>query len=130
MRDEAGELEYVGAVMDVTATRRAEEALHEAQAELAHVTRVTTLGELAASIAHEVNQPLAAIVTNGEACLRWLDREVPDLAEVREARWTMISNGRRASEIIQRLRALSRKMRSHEKAALDINDVDRRGDPA
>ena len=63
--------------MDVTSIKRVEAALQEAQANLAHVTRVTTLGELAASIAHEVNQPLAAIVTNGEACLRWLDRDLP-----------------------------------------------------
>ena len=69
--------------MDVTAAREAEAALHRAQAELAHVTRVTTLGELTASIAHEVNQPLAAIVTNGQACLRWLGRAVPDLDEAR-----------------------------------------------
>ena len=85
--------------------------------ELAHVARVTTLGELTASIAHEVNQPLAAIVTNGEVGLRWLDREVPDLAEVREALGDMISNGRRASEIIQRLRALSRKTETPEGGA-------------
>ncbi len=90
--------------------------------ELAHVARVTTLGELTASIAHEVNQPLAAIVTNGEVCMRWLDREVPDLAEVREALDDMISNGRRASEIIHRLRALSRKTET-QKVALNINDA-------
>ena len=90
--------------------------------ELAHVARVTTLGELTASIAHEVNQPLAAIVTNGEVCMRWLDREVPDLAEVREALGDMISNGRRASEIIHRLRALSRKTET-QKVALNINDA-------
>ena len=118
-------LGYRGVGSDVTASVRAEqaeEALHKTQMELAHVTRVTTLGELAASIAHEVNQPLAAIVTNGEVGLRWLDREVPDLAEVREAVGDMISNGRRASEIIQRLRALSRKTET-QKAALDINDA-------
>ena len=74
------------ALIDVTAARKAEAALHQTQMELAHVTRVTTLGELTASIAHEVNQPLAAIVINGEVCLRWLDREVPDLAEVRNCR--------------------------------------------
>ena len=90
--------------------------------ELAHVTRVTTLGELAASIAHEVNQPLAAIVTNGEVCIRWLDREVPNLGEVRGAVVDVISNGRRASDIIQRLRALSRKTET-QKAALDINEA-------
>ena len=102
--------------------KRRRKRCNEAQAELAHVTRVTTLGELTASIAHEVNQPLAAIVTNGEVCLRWLDREPPDLDEVREAVERMISNGRRASEMIQRLRALSRKTET-QKVALDINDV-------
>jgi C4-dicarboxylate-specific signal transduction histidine kinase len=102
--------------------KRAEEALHKTQTELAHVARMTTLGELTASIAHEVNQPLAAIVTNGDVCMRWLDREVPDLAEVRGALDDMISNGRRASEIIYRLRALSRRTEI-QKAALDINDA-------
>ena len=74
----SGPLEYVGALMDITAEKHAQEALQQAQAELAHVTRVTTLGELTASIAHEVNQPLAAIITNGEACLRWLGNETPN----------------------------------------------------
>ena len=77
--DASGGIEFVGAVTDVTARKRAEEKLHEAQAELAHVTRVTALGELAASIAHEVNQPLAAVVANAAACQRWLDRDPPDL---------------------------------------------------
>ncbi len=118
-------LGYRGVGSDVTAAVRAEqaeEALHKTQMELAHVARVTTLGELAASIAHEVNQPLTAIVINGEAGLRWLDREVPDLTEAREALGGIISSGRRASEIIHRLRALSRKTET-QKAALDINDA-------
>ena len=118
-------LGYRGVGSDVTAavrTEQAEEALHKTQMELAHVARVTTLGELTASIAHEVNQPLAAIVTNGEVGLQWLDRETPDLAEVREALGDMIRNGRRAGEIIQRLRALSGKTET-QKVALDINDV-------
>jgi PAS domain S-box-containing protein len=118
-------LGYRGVGSDVTAAVRAEqaeEALRQSQMELAHVTRVTTLGELTASIAHEVNQPLAAIVTTGEVGLQWLDREAPDLAEVREALGDVISNGRRASEIIQRLRALSRKTET-QKVALDINEV-------
>jgi C4-dicarboxylate-specific signal transduction histidine kinase len=119
-KDASGNIEFFGAVTDVTATKRAEDALRQSQMQLAHVTRVTTLGELAASIAHEVNQPLAAIVTNGEVCLRWLDRDVPDLAEVRDSVGSIISNGRRASEIIQRLRALSRKTET-QKVAVDIN---------
>jgi PAS domain S-box-containing protein len=118
-------LGYRGVGSDVTASVRAEQAeetLHKTQMELAHVARVTTLGELTASIAHEVNQPLAAIVTNGEVCMRWLDRGVPDLAEVREVVGAIIGDGRRASEIIHRLRALSTKTET-QKVALDINDA-------
>ena len=122
VRDDAGELAYVGAVMDVTATRRAEQAAHAAQAELAHVTRVTTLGELAASIAHEVNQPLAAIVANGTACLQWLGQEKPALDEMRSSVDDIISDAKRASEVIYGIRALSRKAEP-ENATLDINDV-------
>jgi PAS domain S-box-containing protein len=116
---------YRGVGSDVTAAVRAEqaeEALHKTQAELAHVARVMTLGELTASIAHEVNQPLAAIVTNGEVCLQWLDRDVPDLAEVREGIGDMISNGRRASEIVRRLRALAKKTGT-QKVAVNLNDA-------
>ena len=120
--DASGSRLALGAVTDVTAAKLAEVALHEAQTELTHVTRMTTLGELTASIAHEVNQPLAAIVTNGEVCLRLLDQKPVDLAEVREAIGDTISNGRRASEIIRRVRALSRKTET-QKVALDVNDV-------
>jgi C4-dicarboxylate-specific signal transduction histidine kinase len=95
---EAGEAELVGAVMDITATRQAQEALQVAQAELAHVTRVSTLGEMSASIAHEVNQPLAAIVTNAEAGLRWLGRDVPDLQEARAAIGNVVKDAHRAAE--------------------------------
>ncbi|WP_231711513.1 sensor histidine kinase [Xanthobacter dioxanivorans] len=94
---------------DITQRKRAEDGLHQAQAELAHVTRVATMGELTASIAHEINQPLAAVVTNGEACLRWLGRDVPDLGEAKSAVEQMIRNGRRASEVVARLRALARR---------------------
>jgi PAS domain S-box-containing protein len=118
----ANGLEYVGALMDVTDAKHAEEALHQAQAELAHVTRVTTLGELTASIAHEVNQPLAAVVTNGEACLRWLGNEPPDLEEARGAVARIIRDGNRASEVVRRLRALTKKT-DPQKTPLDINDV-------
>ena len=117
-----GQLEYVGALMDVTAEKRSQEALHQAQAELAHVTRMTTLGELTASIAHEVNQPLAAIITNGEASLRWLSNESPNLEEARGAVERMIRDGNRAGEVIQRLRALTQKT-DPQNAPLDINDV-------
>ncbi|MCJ8142849.1 ATP-binding protein [Ancylobacter sp. A5.8] len=93
---------------DITARKRSEDALHRAHSELAHVTRVATLGQLTASIAHEVNQPLAAVVTNGEACLRWLRRPEPDVPEAVATVERMIANGRRASEVIARLRALAR----------------------
>jgi signal transduction histidine kinase len=89
--------------------RETGEALRQSQAELAHVTRVVTMGELAASIAHEVNQPLAGIVINGNACLRWLAGESPNLAEAREAAQRIIRDGTRASDIIARVRALARK---------------------
>jgi len=121
-RNPAGSPHLVGAVMDVTAARRAEEALAEARTELAHATRMTTLGELTASIAHEVNQPLAAIVTNGEAGLRWLSRDEPDLAEVRKSVERMIRDGRRASEVVVRLRALSRKG-SARALPVDLNEA-------
>ena len=101
---------------------RAEEALRRAQAELAHVARVTTLGELTASIAHEVNQPLAAVVSSGNACLNWLASQPPDIEEARQSVERIIKDGKRASEIIQRVRALATKA-SIQKAPLDINDV-------
>jgi C4-dicarboxylate-specific signal transduction histidine kinase len=102
--------------------KRAEETLRQAQAELAHVTRVTTLGELTASIAHEVNQPLAAVVANAEACLGWLDRETPNLDEARRSVEWIIKDGTRAGDVIGRVRALLKKTDTR-KAPLDINDV-------
>jgi PAS domain S-box-containing protein len=118
-------LGYRGSGTDITAAIRAdqaERALREAQAELAHVTRVTTLGELTASIAHEVNQPLAAAVANAEACLRWLDRETPDLTAARRSVEWVINDSCRASEVIRRVRALAKKS-DIEKVSLDVNDV-------
>ncbi len=96
-------------MIDVTERHRFQEALDRANAELAHAARVATLGELTASIAHEVNQPLAAIVTNGEACVRWLSRPQPDLDEVRANLDRIIANGNRAAEVIARLRAMAKK---------------------
>jgi len=118
-------LGYRGTGTNVTATMRvelAEEALRKAQAELAHVTRVTMLGELTASIAHEVNQPLAAVIANAEACLRWLDRNPPDLAAARRSAEWAIDDGNRASEVVRRVRALANKTGT-EKVPLDVNDV-------
>ena len=120
--DASSGIEFVGAVTDITARKRAEAELHEAQANLAHVTRITALGELAASIAHEVNQPLAAVVTNAAACKRWLDRTPPDLTEARGTLQAIIKDGNWAGEVIQRVRALANKT-SDQKAPLDINEV-------
>ena len=122
VRDEAGVLSFVGAVMDVTAAKRAEEAVQAAQAELAHVARMTTLGELTAWIAHEVNQPLAGIVTNGTACLQWLGQKTPALDEARSSVEDMISDAQRAGDVILEIRALSRKT-APKRAPLDINEL-------
>ena len=120
--DTSGGIEFVGAVTDITARKQAEEKLHEAQAELAHVARVTALGELAASIAHEVNQPLAAVVTHAAACRRWLDRDPPNLEEARGTVQSIIKDGNRAGEVIQHVRALVNKTVG-QKTPLDINEV-------
>ena len=101
--------EGVAFVLDLTERKHVEGALRDAQANLAHVMRVTTLGELAASIAHEVNQPLAGVVANAEACLRWLDRGTPDLDAARRSVEWIIDDGNRASEVIRRVRALANK---------------------
>jgi C4-dicarboxylate-specific signal transduction histidine kinase len=107
---------------DLTEHVLASEALREAQMELAHVARVTTLGELTASISHEVNQPLAAIVNAAAACLRWLDHATPNLDEARSAVEWITKEANRASEVIRRVRALAKKT-NIEKAPLEINDV-------
>jgi PAS domain S-box-containing protein len=104
-----GQFEFFGVVMDVTERRRNEEALRAAQAELTRMARLTTMGELAASIAHEINQPLAAIVNNGNAGLRWLDRETPVLEEVRDALSRTVRDASRAAEVIRGLRRLAHK---------------------
>jgi PAS domain S-box-containing protein len=114
--------EGVAFVLDLTERKRAEAALHHAQMELAHVTRVTTLGELTASIAHEVSQPLTAIVTNANASLRWLAGETPNLDEARAAVGRILRDGNRAGDVIARIRALVQKTDT-EKARLDINQT-------
>jgi len=120
--DESGSTEFVGAVMDVTGSKRAEEALRQAQADLAHVNRVTTMGELTASLAHEVNQPIAAAVTNANTCLRWLTRDYPDLEEAREAAMRIVKDGTRATEIISRVRLLFKKG-TPEWELVDVNEI-------
>ena len=119
---ESGDEEIVGAVMDITAARDSREALHAARAELAHVTRLTTVSEMGASIAHEVNQPLAGIVTNAEACLLWLDRKTPNLDKARHSVELIIKDGNRAGEVIRSIRALTNKAPS-QRVPLDMNDV-------
>jgi PAS domain S-box-containing protein len=118
----AGQREYVGAVVDVTATKQAEAKLNQTQTELARVTRVTTLGEMTASISHEVNQPLAAVVNAAGACLRWLDGRSPNLDEARQAAHWIIKEGNRAAEVIRRVRALA-KNAEPKKEPLDVNDI-------
>ena len=119
---ESGNEEIVGAVMDITEARRSQETLHAAQTALAHASRVATLGEISATIAHEVNQPLAAIVANGQACLRFLGREKPDLNDVRGAVEWIVKDGNRAGEVIRRVRGLMKKAVT-EKLPLDVNDL-------
>jgi PAS domain S-box-containing protein len=119
---ETGNVDFVGAVMDVTSIRLAELELQTTRTELAHVMRVTSLGELAASIAHEVNQPLGAVVANAEACLGWLGRESPDLNEAQAAIERIIRDGHRAGEVIRRVRALIKKTDT-QWAPLDVNEI-------
>jgi C4-dicarboxylate-specific signal transduction histidine kinase len=109
-------------MVDLTKRKRAEEALRQAQADLAHVSRVTTMGELTASLAHEVNQPIAAAVTNANTCLRWLTRDHPDLEEARAAAMRIVTDGTRAGEIISRIRMLFTKGTA-QRELVDVNDV-------
>jgi PAS domain S-box-containing protein len=126
---EEGGDQGVAYVLDLTERKRVEAEAREnelryreAQLELAHANRVTTMGQLTASIAHEVNQPLAAVVANAEAGLRWLNRGTPDLESASRSFEGIIGDGKRASEVIRRVRALANKT-SLEKVPLDVNDV-------
>ena len=123
-RDENGQLEYIAAVRDVTARRLSDEALDKARSELAHVARVMSLGALTASIAHEVNQPLSGIITNANTCVRMLDADPPNVDGARETAKRTIRDGRRASDVITRLRALfSKKDAATE--LVDLNEATR-----
>ena len=99
-----------------------ESSVRERQAELAHVTRMMTIGELGVSVAHEVNQPLMAVVLNGDACLRWLAAEPPNLTEARDAVGRIIEEGNRAAEIVRRIRALSKKS-TPQRTVVELNEV-------
>jgi PAS domain S-box-containing protein len=123
-RGEDGELEYIGAVQDVTERRSSEEALSKARFELSHVARVTSLGVLTASIAHEVNQPLSGIVTNASTCLRMLAADPPNVDGARETARRTIRDGNRASEVITRLRALYGK-KAPSTESVDLNEATR-----
>jgi signal transduction histidine kinase len=117
--------ELVGISVDVTESRRADEErerLRQVQADLAHVTRVTTMGELTASLAHEIKQPIAAAMTNAKTCLRWLDRDQPDMGEAREAASRIIKDVTRASDIINRIGLIFEKG-PPQRELLDANEV-------
>jgi PAS domain S-box-containing protein len=116
---------YIGSNIDITELKRAEEErerLRQVQSELAHINRVTTMGELAGSIAHEIKQPIAAVHTNAKTCLRWLGRDQPDIEEAREAVSRIIQDVTRTSEIISRIRILFKKGEP-EREWVDVNEV-------
>jgi PAS domain S-box-containing protein len=115
-------VEFVGAAMDVTERKRAEEALRQAQADLAHVTRVTTMGELTASLAHEVRQPITAALVNANACVRWLAHDPPDVAEARAAAMRIVEDGGRATDIIRRIRLFFTKG-PPQREPVDVNEL-------
>jgi PAS domain S-box-containing protein len=123
LHDRRGEIvKWYGTNTDIDDRKLTEVALQKSQAELAHISRVLTMGELAASIAHEINQPLLAIVTNASACLRWLAGESPNLDEAREAARDIVQDGNRAADVIARIRTFLRKTGA-DKLQLDINEV-------
>jgi PAS domain S-box-containing protein len=123
VRGSSGEPLYAESfISNITDRKQAEDALFHAQAELAHITRVTTLGELAASIAHEVNQPLTAVHTNASACLRWLSGNRPDIPEAQEAVKRIMRDSRRAGEVIHRIRAMVKRS-SPSRELLHVNDI-------
>ncbi len=125
MKDASGRV--VGAsklARDITERKRAEEALRQAQTDLAHASRLTTMGEFTASLAHEVKQPIAAAVTDANTCVRWITRDEPDLKEAREAAWRIVKATERAAEIINRVRLLFKKG-TPQRELVDVNEVAR-----
>jgi len=119
--DSGNLIEYIGTILDVTEQKRAEEELHKAQMDFGACYARDNLGRVDASIAHEVNQPLAGVVSNAQACLRWLSSQPPNLDEARASVEWIISDGNRASEVIRRVRALQQG--DTRRGPLDINDV-------
>jgi C4-dicarboxylate-specific signal transduction histidine kinase len=115
-------IQFVGSSTDITERKQAEEALRQAYADLARISRVTTMGELTASLAHEVNQPIAAAITDANTCLRWLKRDQPDVEEAREAASRVVKDATRAAEIISRIRLLFKKG-TQRWELLDINEI-------
>jgi signal transduction histidine kinase len=124
--DDTGKIvEYVGTSVDVTERKRAEEErerLRQAQADLAHINRVTTMGELTASLAHEIKQPIAAAVMDAGTCMEWLARDRPDVEEAREAASRMITDVTRASDIINRIQLVFKKGEP-QRESVDVNEV-------
>jgi C4-dicarboxylate-specific signal transduction histidine kinase len=123
LRDAEGRvLKFVGTTTDIDDQKRTEEAVHQAQSDLARINRVTTMGELAASLAHEISQPISGVITNGNVSLRKLGREEPDLNEVGEAVARMVRDGQRAAEILGRIRSQFEKG-SLKQETLDVSEI-------
>ncbi len=120
--NEGGVTRWYGLLIDIDDRKNMEEALRGSEMRLSRATRTATVGEFAASIAHEINQPLAAVVTNGHACLRWLSAQPPGLAKAQEAAERIVRDGKEAGEIVRRIRALF-KQAPLEKIDLDLNEV-------
>jgi len=119
---EGGVARWYGLLIDIDDRKNMEEALRSNQAQLSRAMRTATVGEFAAAIAHEVNQPLAAVVTNGQACLRWLAAQPPGMAKAQEAAERIVRDGKEAGEVVRRIRALFRQA-AVERLELDLNEV-------
>jgi PAS domain S-box-containing protein len=125
LNDAGDVVNLVGTVIDITERKRAEQErgrLHQLESDLAHINRVSMMGELAASIAHEVNQPLSGVMSNGSACLRWLAGDAPNVEEAREASRRIVRDGKRAGEVIARVRALTKRAAT-PREKLDLNET-------
>jgi PAS domain S-box-containing protein len=127
LRDEHGKvLKWYGTLTDIEDRKRSEqerEKVRQLQADLAHENRVSMMGELAASLSHELRQPITAAITDAETCMRWLSRDQPDVEEAREATKRIMKDGTRAAEIIDRLRSFYRKGAPLERESVDVNEL-------